>query len=240
MTGLTAALASYAVIPTAHAQGPKPIYDENDESETVAPAPGTVVPSQLAAKEQNLTKSEVVNGVTVRSNENLEQYIGKGRAWLEDKAEVGQKKADNVFERYLSAERNVTSTIAAIKSDEEDLLPGAIYVLVATLSGSVLARNRNFLVRGITPLICGAAAFKYFLPDAFGNTGKLIWRFEQKAPALADAHLKTQKQVENLVTDANKAVADSKSALENGVHATRKFVADTTGLQIPSDKPKKE
>lgn len=232
-------------MPTAHAQSAAPkksIYDDDKESEAVATAPGTVRPAASTTTLPDLayTKTEVVSGVTVRTSDTLEQCINTGRTWLYGKAEKGQKKADDAFEGYLNAERNVTSTLAAIKSDEEDLLPGAIYVLVSTLSGSVLARNRNFVLRGIVPVAFGAAAFKYFLPQTFGNTGKLIWRFEQKAPALADAHVKTQNQVDGLVNNVSTAITDSKQALESGVHSARKFVADSTGLQIPSDTPKKE
>ena len=228
-------------MPTAFAQTPKKsIYDDDQESEAIAPAAGTNRPAAPAAEDLALTKSEIVSGVTVRTSDVLEKTISKGRTWLYGKAEQGQQKADNAFEKYLNVEKNVTSTIAEIKSDEEDLLPGSIYVLVSTLSGSILARNRNVLVRGIAPILFGTVAFRYFLPQTYENTGKLIWRFEQKAPALAEAHTKTQQQVDGLVNDVNSAVNSGKQALESGVHSARQFVADSTGLQIPSDKPKKD
>lgn len=241
MTAFTAALATYSTMPTALAQqGPKKSIYDDEESETVAPAVGTIRPATPVAQDLALTKSEIVSGVTVRTSDALEQTISKGRTWLHGKAEAGQKAADNAFEKYLNAERNVTSTIAEIKSDDEDLLPGAIYVLVSTLSGSILTRNRNFLFRGIAPIAFGAAAFAYFLPQTYENTGKLIWRFEQKAPALVEVHTQTLKHVDCLKNDVAWAVNGGKEALETGVHNARQFVADSTGLQIPSDKPKKE
>lgn len=233
------AVAGYNIIPTAHAQAPKSIYDEQD-SETIAPAPGTVAPAKPIVKEHRYTKTEIVDGVTVRTNETLEKTIQTGRTWLNENVEKGQEKVDSVFESYLAAEKSATSTIAAIKEDDEDLMPGAVYVLISALSGSIAVRNRNILLRGVAPVVFGAAAFKYFLPQAYENTGKLIWRFEQKAPALANAHTQAQDQVNGLVNNVSTAISDSKHAVESGVQTARKFVADTTGLQISSEKPKKD
>lgn len=219
-------------MPVAHAQGlKKPIYDDDEDSEFIAPAPGTNLAAPTKVEEMALTKSEIVSGVTIRTSSVLEEYIGQGRAWLHDKTVKGQEQVNSVFDRYLNAERNVTSTLGEIKSDSEDILPGGIYVLVSTLSGSILVRNRNILLRGVAPAVFGIAAFRYFLPQTFDNTGKLIWKFEQKAPALADAHVNAHNQVEGLVKDVNTAVADSKAALESGVRSARKFVIDSTGIE---------
>lgn len=171
----------------------------------------------------------------MRSTDFLEKYVSIGRSWLHEQVEAGKKQANFAFEKYLKAEKNVTSTVADLKSDDEDILPGAIYVLVATLSGSVVARNRNILLRGVSPIVFGVLAFNYFLPQTYKNTGKLIWSFEQKAPALAQAHIDTTKQVEDIITNVDTAVKDANTALESSVHKARKFVAETTGLQIPGD-----
>lgn len=236
-----AASATLSTMPTAHAQSRKSIYDDDDnDTEAIAPVAGTIRPAAPTAKELALTKTEIVNGVTVRTADNLEKIINKGRNWVAGKAEQGQQKADNVFEKYLNAEKSVTSTIAEIKSDEEDILPGGIYVLVSTLTGSILARNRNIALRGIAPVVFGVAAFRYFLPQTYENTGKLIWKFEQKAPSLADTHVKTKQQVDGLVKDVTDAVDSGNQALENAVHSARKFVADSTGLQIPTDQQSKK
>lgn len=178
--------------------------------------------------------------MTVRSTDFLEKYVAVGRTWLYGQTEEAKKQFGAAFDKYLSAEKTVTTTVADLKSADEDVLPGAIYILVATLSGSVLARNRNLLVRAAAPVAFGVAAFGYFLPQAYKNTGKLIWSFEEKAPAVAQAHIDTQKSVSELVSSVDTAVKDANSALESTVHQARKFVADTTGLQIPEDKSEKK
>lgn len=234
----SAAVATYATMPTAHAQTKKSIYDD-EESEVVAPVAGTILPAASSKEDLALTKTEIVNGVTVRTADNLEKYIKEGRAWVAEKTEQGQAQADSVFEKYLKAEKSVTSTVAEIKSDDEDILPGGIYVLISALSGSILARNKNLLFRGITPLVFGLGAFKYFLPQTFENTGNLVWKFEQKAPAIAEAHIQTKKSVEDLSKGVSDAVNEGNQKLEGAVSSARKFVAEATGLQIPEDKTKK-
>lgn len=219
-------------MPVAHAQTErKPIYDDDEDSESIAPFAGTIEPAAAPVEEATLTKSEIISGVTVRTSDFLEQYIGEGRSWLYGKTVKGREQVDGALQKYLNVERSVTSTIGEIKSDTEDILPGGIYVLVSTLSGSILVRNRNFLVRGLAPVVFGVAAFRYFLPQTYDNTGKLIWGFEQKAPAVAEAHINAQKQVDGLVQDVNTAVHDSKSSLESSVRSARKFVIDATGIE---------
>lgn len=108
--------------------------------------------------------------------------------------------------------------------------------MVATLSGSIVARNRSIVLRALSPLLFGVAAFGYFLPQTYSNTGKLIWHFEQRVPAIAKAHIDTRKSIDDLVSSIDSAATDANVALESTVSKTRKFVADTTGIQIPGDK----
>ena len=56
-------------------------------------------------------------------------------------------------------EKNFTNTIASLAPSPEtgeQLLPGAIYVLVATLAGSIVSRNRGIFLRATVPLAVGS------------------------------------------------------------------------------------
>jgi MICOS complex subunit MIC26 len=79
------------------------------------------------------------------------------------------------------------------------VLPAGIYVLVAAMGASVLTRNRNVLLRAPAPLVVGIAAANYLLPETSHNVGQLVWRWEQRFPALADAHTRTQERVGRFV-----------------------------------------
>jgi len=105
---------------------------------------------------------------------------------------------NNVMTKSLKMEHDFTSTIASLappKESNEHLMPGAIYVLVAAMAGSIVTRRWNFLVRWPAPLVTGAIAANYVLPRTSHNVGQLAWEYEKKAPVLANAHQATQDRV---------------------------------------------
>lgn len=216
--------------------GRKSIYDNDEEEEQIAPAKPVEKKEEPSAVAE---QTKLVGGVQVRSFEGLEKSMGAARKWVIKQIDAGKEGLDNSVQRYLKAERNVTGTVAELKSDKEDFLPGAIYVMVASLSGSILARNRNVLVRGITPIAVGVGAFAYFLPNTFQNTRNLVWKYEQRAPTLADYHIQAENGVNSMVKGVSSAVEDGKQGLENGIHKTRQFIADSTGLQLPDESSSK-
>lgn len=103
-------------------------------------------------------------------------------------------------------------------------MPGAIYVLVASMAGSIISRNRNILLRAATPLALGIGAGWIVLPVTMRNVSDLTWRYEQRLPAVAETHLKIRESlkksasfakvhgdlgvryVDDKVTDAREAV----------------------------------
>jgi organizing structure protein 2 len=104
--------------------------------------------------------------------------------------------------RAFKVEHNLTSTIASLapaRQSGETVLPGAIYVLVAAMGTSILARNRNILIRASLPVAVGIGAANYLLPVTSKNVGELIWEYEKKVPALANAHEKYQERITKFV-----------------------------------------
>jgi MICOS complex subunit MIC26 len=67
------------------------------------------------------------------------------------------------------------------------------------MGASVLTRNRNILLRATLPLAMGVGAAKYVLPETSKNVGQLVWRWEQKWPAVAETHAKTQERLSRFV-----------------------------------------
>ena len=64
-------------------------------------------------------------------------------------------------------ETDFTNTIAKIAPGPEtgeQLLPGLIYVLVATMAGSIVSRNRNILIRATFPAAVGITAGEHYFP----------------------------------------------------------------------------
>ncbi|ANB10919.1 Mic26p [Sugiyamaella lignohabitans] len=226
LTLLGAGIVSYSAIPVAMADSKKPIYDDEEKNEE------TVVVVQ--PEETQLINTEYVGNTPIKSSKFLEENIEVARKWVYEQSQTVQAKVDDSFQTYLQAERSVTSTVSNLKDENEDILPGGIYILIGALSGSIFARRRGFVLRTVTPVIFGLGAFSYFLPKTFNNTRALVWSFEQKSPAIADTHIQIQNQVESLAESAKSAAEQSQSSLESGVHSVRQFVAESTGLQIGS------
>ncbi|KAK9433341.1 apolipo protein O-domain-containing protein [Lipomyces doorenjongii] len=171
----------------------------------------------------------------------LESYVKSARESLSRATQFILVHLDVAMERYLSAESTVTTTVSELKSEEEPLLPGAIYVLVATLTGSIVARKRNVVVRGLlVPGAFGVAAFAYFLPITYTNVGNLIWKFEVMAPRVANAHLKTKNAITNFVEKVDTFRKDSRAKVDEAVRKSRRALKENTGLLIAEEDSKKK
>ncbi|KAG0039545.1 hypothetical protein BGZ82_007780, partial [Podila clonocystis] len=67
------------------------------------------------------------------------------------------------FDSYEDYKRRFSNE-HTLMAQEDELLPGLIYVALAGLSGSLVARQRNILIRMFSPLAFATAAGAYFLP----------------------------------------------------------------------------
>lgn len=95
----------------------------------------------------------------------------------------------------LTQERSFTSTIASLappRESNERIMPGALYVLVAAMSGSILTRNRNILLRATVPFAVGVGAAWVVLPLTTRNVADLVWTYEEKAPLIAENHMRVR------------------------------------------------
>jgi organizing structure protein 2 len=95
---------------------------------------------------------------------------------------------DSIF----NLEQSFTSTLASLappRESGEKLMPGAIYVLVAAMAGSIVTRNRNIVLRASVPVALGVGAGWAVLPITMRNVSDLAWRYEQKVPAVANTHI---------------------------------------------------
>jgi len=75
-------------------------------------------------------------------------------------------------------------------------MPGSLYVLVAAMTGSIVSRNRNIVLRGLVPTVVGIGAGWVVLPYTMRNVSDLVWKYEQRFPAVADGHLRARAGIE--------------------------------------------
>lgn len=98
-------------------------------------------------------------------------------------------------------ESSFVSTIASLappREAGEKLIPGTLYVLVAAMAGSIVARNRNVVLRATLPLAVGVGAGWVVLPSTMRNISDLLWKYEERFPAVADGHIRTRDGIEKV------------------------------------------
>ncbi|KZM22676.1 uncharacterized protein EKO05_0009637 [Ascochyta rabiei] len=178
----------------------KPIYDELplDTTEPTAPA--------LAQPSTDLPPSPAYRPTPT---DRLAQQIGVVRMAAYRQAVRSERAVDSALTETLRLEHSFTSTIRALappKESGERIFPGALYVLVASMAGSILTRNRNIVLRATVPAAVGLTAAYAVLPLTMNNVGNLVWSYEERYPVLADAHLRTKARIAHVI-DTGKAHA---------------------------------
>ena len=105
----------------------------------------------------------------------------------------------------LKQEQNITYTIASLApppQSGERLMPSALYVLVASMAGSIISRNRNIILRATTPAAIGIGAAYVVLPYTMQNVGNLMWSFEEKSEVIAVNHLRIRGAIVEAIKQA--------------------------------------
>lgn len=189
-----------------HPPDKKPIYD----SPPATDPPGSPVSSH-----------------TPTPTDRLAAHIRTGRLFLTDQASDVSKRLDDAFTVYHGYESAFASTISRLvppKTSHEQVVPGVLYVAVASMGGSIVARNRLFPIRALTPVGVGVGAAWYFLPETSKNVADLLWEYELKVPAVAEGHLAARKAVLDAWKLADENVKMGRKAVDEGVAKGREIV----------------
>ncbi|KAL6868420.1 apolipo protein O domain-containing protein [Trichoderma novae-zelandiae] len=196
-----AALGGIAFSPAVvFAEGPKkkPIYDdvESFSPQPAAPSLPAFLPSQpaddKAADHEHSPRAPT-------PTDRLAVQIGRARLFLYDVAVTAENKVNQTMDSAFDLEQSFTRTIASLappRESGEKLMPGAIYVLVAAMAGSIMTRNRNVVLRATLPFALGVGAGWTVLPITMRNVSDLAWKYEQKFPAVAESHVKLREGIQ--------------------------------------------
>jgi len=105
-------------------------------------------------------------------------------------------------------------------------MPGTLYVLVAAMTGSIVSRNRNIILRGAIPLAVGIGAGWVVLPVTMRNVSDLLWKYEQRFPAVADGHIRTREGIEKAWRMARIHTQQAVDIVDDKVSGGRAVVED--------------
>ncbi|KAH9837539.1 apolipo protein O-domain-containing protein [Rhodofomes roseus] len=119
----------------------------------------------------------------------LEKQIGKVRSSVTATYLDARAQVQGVVSRWISVEESVEKRIKSLVAPDEPLTPGILYVGVATLTGSVLARNRSLPVRLALPPTLLLLSLRHFLPKTGHNVSSYLGSLEDTyLPGVAEKH----------------------------------------------------
>ncbi|KAI8939650.1 hypothetical protein NX059_003407 [Plenodomus lindquistii] len=196
----------------------KPIYDEMPLDTTAPTLPSA--PHKPSHPEQSYRPTPT---------DLLAVQIGRARLALYQQAVRAEGAVDSALTKTLNLEHSFTSTIRSLappKESGEKIFPGALYVLVASMAGSIVTRNRNILLRASVPLAVGITAANVVLPITSKNVGELVWTYEKKYPVLADAHLRTKERVGSFIETGKAHALGTVGLVEGKLGETRESLED--------------
>ena len=155
--------------------------------------------------------------------------IGYARLALYKQATAAEDAVNSALTETLRLEHSFTSTIRSLappKESAEKVLPGALYVLVATMAGSIITRNRNIFLRASVPAAIGIGTAYAVLPLTMKNVGNLAWTYEERFPAIAKVHLQTRARVYKFWETGKAHTAMSLGMVQDKVTDTREKLED--------------
>ncbi|TGO58548.1 hypothetical protein BOTNAR_0179g00080 [Botryotinia narcissicola] len=224
-----AALIGMALYPQRplHAEAPdgrKPIYDDFEE------LPPTSAPTLPSSKSPSPASEEITRKQTGPTpTDRLAVQIGKSRLFLYAHVIAAENKLNSMMDSALNLESSFTSTIATLAPSQqsgEKLMPGSIYVLVAAMTGSIISRNRNIVLRAAVPFAVGIGAGWVVLPVTMRNVANLAWEYERRFPVIADTHIRTRESIENAWRMARVHSKQAVSIVDGKVTEGREKVED--------------
>ena len=123
--------------------------------------------------------------------------------------------------------------IKSIISTNESLTPGLLYVGIATLTGSIIARNRMLLTRFLLPPIFLFASANHFLPETTGNLTSYLGSLEDTYfPSLSEKHDVAKAHTQMTWEKVKDATASSRDQLNRGAMTAVEKVQEVTGLKL--------
>ncbi|KAI0945819.1 hypothetical protein AcV7_009956 [Taiwanofungus camphoratus] len=171
--------------------------------------------------------------VLVETPSELEKQIGIARravtaSYLDARAQV-----QGVVSRWIGVEQAVEKRLKSLVAPDEPLTPGVLYVGVATLTGSVFARNRMLAARLLLPPTLFVLSFNHFLPKTAHNVSAYFGFLEETHfPTFAEKHEIAKAHSAMTWERIKDATSSGQEKLTSGVQGVLTRLEDVTGLKI--------
>lgn len=134
---------------------------------------------------------------------------------------------------YIFYNSFILDRVKALVAPDEPLTPALLYVGVASLSGSILARNRFILTRVIVPPTFLLLSFKYFLPKTTQNISAYAGSLEEEHfPTLAQKHAVAIAHSQMTWERVRAAGINGRDKVQGGLGSAARKVQELTGLKV--------
>ncbi|PCH42756.1 hypothetical protein WOLCODRAFT_138052 [Wolfiporia cocos MD-104 SS10] len=163
----------------------------------------------------------------------LETQIGAARTAATATYRDARAQVQAVVSRWIGVEHAVEARIKSLVDPTEPLTPGVLYVGVATLSGSILARTRALPARLLLPPVLLVLSARHFLPKTAANVAAYLGSLEDTyLPALAEKHDIANAHSAMTWERLKEAGAEGRVRFERGVLGAVERLEAATGLKL--------
>ncbi|KAI8974850.1 apolipo protein O-domain-containing protein [Trametes punicea] len=170
--------------------------------------------------------------VLVETPSELEKKIGVARRAVIATYQDARDRVQSVVSRWIGVEQAVENRVKSLIAPDEPLTPGILYVGVATLTGSVLARNRLFWRLTLPPALF-VFSLNHFLPKTTHNVSSYLGELEERHfPALAEKHEIAKQHSAMTWERLKESTRSGREAFSDGVVSLVGKVEEATGLKL--------
>ena len=183
--------------------------------------------------------SELENRIAIVRRKVLQTYSeahAHVQGWIS--TWVGVEHAVECSSYYLTSSllsyvQPCADRVKSIISSNESLTPGLLYVGIATLTGSIIARNRMLATRFLLPPVFLLASANHFLPETTGNLSSYFGSLEETYfPSLSEKHDVAKAHTQMTWEKLKDATASSRDQLNRGAMTAVEKVQEVTGLKL--------
>ncbi|KAH9965280.1 apolipo protein O-domain-containing protein [Russula dissimulans] len=189
---------------------------------------GRAAAGQLSIYAEPEREIVVVDSPTV-----LETQVGVARRAITGVARDVHTRVHGVVSEWIGIEHAVEKRVKALVAHDEPLTPGLLYVGVASLSGSILARNRSVLPRVLLPPTFFLLSFNYLLPKTAHNVSEYAGSLEEAHfPSLARTHAIAVSHSHMAWDRLREAGISGRDRVQDGLGGAARKLQELTGLKV--------
>ncbi|TRM61114.1 apolipo protein O-domain-containing protein [Schizophyllum amplum] len=163
----------------------------------------------------------------------LEKEIGVARRAATQTVRDIQAQAQGVVSKWIGVEKAVEHRVKALAAPNESMTPALLFVGIATLTGSILTRNRMLLTRLVIPPAFLIGSMNYFLPQTSANISAYCASIEEAHfPTLAEKHAIANAHTAMTWYRLKDATQSGREKMGDGVLAAVEATQSLTGLKL--------